>query len=172
VTGACATAAPAVAPAAAPGKRVAAYGRRACAASESLDVDPLTVQRALCEEAVAARAHLGWALSPVAYEDAGWSGLSLDRPGLRFLLEAVDGGRVDIVLVPRLDRVSRKLGDVVEVAERIRRTGASLYCLGAHPSHPLLDVTGAVHRAREAGVTLGRFAPIDMLVLEPGLEGP
>jgi hypothetical protein len=170
VTGACATAAPAAAPSTI--KRVAAYGRRACAASEAMDIDPLVVQRALCEEAVAARAHLGWALSPVAYQDAGWSGLSLDRPGLRFLLEAVDAGGVDIVLVPRLDRVSRKLGDVVEVAERIRRVGASLYALGAHPRHPLLDVTAAVDRAREAGVTLGRLASVDMLVLEPGPEGP
>ncbi len=170
MTAACESTALAAAPSTV--KRVAAYGRRACAASEGLDVDPLAVQRALCEQAVQARAHLGWTLSPVAYEDAGWSGLSLDRPGLRFLLEAVEARRVDIVLVPRLDRVSRKLGDVVEVAGRIRRAGASLFALGAHPSHPLLDVTAAVTRAREAGVTLGRLASVDMLVLEPSPEGP
>lgn len=169
MTGACATAAP---PAAAPIKRVAAYGRRACASSDPMDTNPLAVQRALCEEAVCARAHLGWALSPVIYQDAGWSGLSLNRPGLKLLLEDVDARRIDIVVVPRLDRVSRKLGDVVEVADRVRSAGASLYVLGDHSRHPLQDVIAAVDRARTAVITLGRLAPIDMLALEPGPEGP
>ncbi len=83
----------------------------------------LQSQREACEAHAAA---LGLEVSPERYEDAGASGLTLDRPGLDQLLADVEAGEGGTVLVESLDRVSRKAEDAAEVIDRVRRAGAEL----------------------------------------------
>jgi DNA invertase Pin-like site-specific DNA recombinase len=63
------------------------------------------------------------------FEDAGWSGKSLDRPGLRCALEMLDTGEADALVVSKLDRLSRSLVDFAGLMERARRRGWALVAI-------------------------------------------
>jgi DNA invertase Pin-like site-specific DNA recombinase len=82
-------------------------------------------------EAIAAECkRRGWRLIEVV-EDAGFSGKSLRRPGIRAALEAVESGRADVLCAAKLDRVSRSLRDFTGLLERARRKGWALMVLDA-----------------------------------------
>ena len=72
----------------------------------------------------------GWKLVEVR-EDAGFSGKSLRRPGIRAALEAVESGRADTLVVNRLDRLTRSLRDFTALLERARREGWALTIMDA-----------------------------------------
>ena len=82
-------------------------------------------------EAIAAECRRrGWKLVEVR-EDAGFSGKSLRRPGIRAALEAVESGRADALVVSKLDRLTRSLRDFTALLERARREGWALTVLDA-----------------------------------------
>ena len=82
-------------------------------------------------EAIAAECRKrGWMLVEVR-EDAGFSGKSLRRPGIRAALEAVESGRADALVVSKLDRLTRSLRDFTPLLERARREGWALTVLDA-----------------------------------------
>jgi DNA invertase Pin-like site-specific DNA recombinase len=82
-------------------------------------------------EAIAAECRRrGWNLVEVR-EDAGFSGKSLRRPGIRAALEAVESGRADALVVSRLDRLTRSLRDFTALLERARRQGWALTIMDA-----------------------------------------
>ena len=90
-----------------------------------------------------ASASEGWALIRDRYDDGGFSGGTLERPALKRLLADIEAGRVDVVVVYKIDRLSRSLMDfskLVEVFDRSRR----LLRLG-HPVVQHHDVDGAAH---------------------------
>jgi DNA invertase Pin-like site-specific DNA recombinase len=67
----------------------------------------------------------GWKVLPTAYDDGGFSGGNLARPGLEKLLADVDGGRIDIVVVYKVDRLTRSLSDFAKIVDRLDAAGAS-----------------------------------------------
>lgn len=85
----------------------------------------LAAQRKAVEDEVARR---GWLLQEVI-EDAGYSAASLDRPGLTDALQRLDARKADVLVVSRLDRLSRSVGDFAAVVERSRRRGWQLVLL-------------------------------------------
>ena len=105
--------------------RCAIYTRKS--SEEGLDqaFNSLHAQREACEAYVKSQVGEGWRVLPTIYDDGGFSGGNMDRPGLAKLLEDVDAGRVDTVVVYKVDRLTRSLPDFAKIVERLDGAGAS-----------------------------------------------
>jgi DNA invertase Pin-like site-specific DNA recombinase len=101
--------------------RCAVYTRKST--EEGLDqaFNSLDAQREACEAFVASQKPEGWVPVPDRYDDGGFSGGTLERPALRRLLGDIDGGRVDVVVVYKIDRLSRSLMDFARLVEAFDR---------------------------------------------------
>ena len=85
----------------------------------------LHAQREACAAYVASQKAEGWVLLPDAYDDGGLSGGTLERPAMQRLLVDVDAGRVDQIVVYKIDRLTRSLADFAKIVDRLNRAGAS-----------------------------------------------
>ena len=105
--------------------RCAIYTRKS--SEEGLDqaFNSLHAQREACEAYITSQKHEGWAVLPTLYDDGGASGGNLDRTALQQLLEDIDAGRVDMVVVYKIDRLTRSLADFAKLVERLETAGAS-----------------------------------------------
>ena len=74
---------------------------------------------------IRSQAHAGWYLLPKRYDDGGYSGGNLERPSLRRLLDDVKGGQINVVVVYKIDRLTRSLTDFVKLVEVFDRHGVS-----------------------------------------------
>jgi DNA invertase Pin-like site-specific DNA recombinase len=90
-----------------------------------MDFNSLDAQRESCEAYVASQRAEGWILLQDRYDDGGISGGSLDRPALRRLLADIERGLVDVVIVYKIDRLSRALVDFVKLVEIFDRNEVS-----------------------------------------------
>ncbi len=101
----------------APRRRCAIYTRKST--EEGLDqaFNSLDAQREACAAYVISQQHEGWTLLADRYDDGGFSGGTIERPGLRQLLDAVKRGRIDIVVVYKIDRLTRSLADFAKIVE-------------------------------------------------------
>ena len=91
--------------------RCAIYTRKSTDEKLDQDCNSLQAQREAAEALIRSQRHLGWTLLANHYDDGGFSGGRLDRPALQQLLEDVEAGRVDCVVVHKVDRLSRSLLD-------------------------------------------------------------
>jgi site-specific DNA recombinase len=97
--------------------RCAIYTRKSSDHNLDLTFTSLHAQREACEAYVKSQAHEGWRLIPGRYDDGAFSGASLDRPALQKLLADVREGTIDIVLVYKVDRLTRSLADFAKLIE-------------------------------------------------------
>src|ERR1700732_54746 len=97
--------------------RCAIYTRKSTEHNLDLAFNSLDAQREACEAYIKSQAHEGWRLLPDHYDDGGVSGASLDRPALQFLLAQVQQGRVDVIVVYKVDRLTRSLADFAKLVE-------------------------------------------------------
>ena len=67
----------------------------------------------------------GWRILPAVYDDGGFSGGTLERPALKRLLDDIDAGRIDTIVVYKIDRLTRSLADFAKIVERLEKRGAS-----------------------------------------------
>ena len=97
--------------------RCAIYCRKS--SEEGLDqtFNSLDAQREACLSYIESQRHEGWMAVDDRYDDGGFSGGTLDRPGLRRLLRDMEGGRLDVIVTYKLDRLSRSLTDFVKLIE-------------------------------------------------------
>ena len=105
--------------------RCAIYTRKSTEYGLEQEFNSLDNQREAGEAYVKSQAHEGWRPLPDAYDDGGFSGGSLERPALRRLLGEVAAGRVDIVVVYKVDRLTRSLADFAKLVELFDRHGVS-----------------------------------------------
>ena len=82
----------------------------------------LDAQREACEAFVMSQRAEGWTLVPDYYDDGGISGATLERPALKRLMADIEAGLVDVVLVYKIDRLSRSLMDFSKLVEVFNRT--------------------------------------------------
>ena len=108
-----------------PKLRCAIYTRKS--SDEGLDqaFNSLDAQREAGEAYVKSQSAEGWKLLPTLYDDGGFSGGSMERPGLQRLLADVDAGRIDVVVVYKIDRLTRALADFARIVERFDARGVS-----------------------------------------------
>lgn len=97
--------------------RCAIYTRKSTEHNLDLEFNSLDAQREACEAYIKSQAHEGWRLIRDHYDDGAFSGASLDRPALQRLLNEIRAGRIDIVVVYKVDRLTRSLGDFAKLVE-------------------------------------------------------
>jgi DNA invertase Pin-like site-specific DNA recombinase len=106
-------------------RRCAIYTRKSSEEGLEQNFNSLHAQREACTAYVASQAGEGWDLLPAPYDDGGFSGGSMERPALLRLLADIDRGRIDIVVVYKVDRLTRSLADFARIVERFEAQGAS-----------------------------------------------
>jgi site-specific DNA recombinase len=103
----------------------AIYTRKSSEHNLDLDFNSLDAQREPCEAYIKSQAHEGWRLNLDRYDDGGLSGASLDRPALQKLLADVRAGKITIVVVYKVDRLTRSLADFAKLVELFDQHGVS-----------------------------------------------
>jgi site-specific DNA recombinase len=105
--------------------RCAIYTRKST--EEGLDqaFNSLDAQREACEAYIRSQAGEGWTALRTQYDDGGYSGGNLNRPAMQQLLADVDAGKVDAIVVYKVDRLTRSLMDFAKIVERLDARGVS-----------------------------------------------
>ena len=106
--------------------RCAIYTRTATTQQHCELAMSLAAQREAAETFIAKQHHRGWLCLPARYDDDGQSGVSLDRPGLQRLLADIRGGKINHLVVYRLDRLTRSLSDCFELLAIFKKHGTTL----------------------------------------------
>src|SRR5213595_581081 len=91
--------------------RCAIYTRKSSEEGLEQEFNSLHAQREACEAYIRSQRHEGWACLPQPYDDGGRSGGNLERPALQQLLADIRDGKVDVVVVYKIDRLTRSLAD-------------------------------------------------------------
>ncbi len=105
--------------------RCAIYTRKSTEEGLEQDYNSLHAQRDACVAYVMSQAGEGWMLLPEIYDDGGFSGGNMDRPALQRLMAEIEAKRVDVVVVYKVDRLTRSLPDFSKIVEVLDRAGAS-----------------------------------------------
>jgi len=105
--------------------RCAVYTRVSTDHGLEQDFNSLDAQREACIAYVRSQAHEGWILARGRYDDGGYSGASLERPALQALVDAVRQRQIDVIVVYKVDRLTRSLADFAKLVELFDAHGVS-----------------------------------------------
>src|SRR5437588_9894752 len=110
-----------------PGKRLrcAIYTRKSTDEGLEQAFNSLDAQREACTAFIQSQKHEGWLVLPVLYDDGGYSGGSLERPALKRLLADIEAGQIDVVVVYKVDRLTRAPSDFAKLVDIFDRCGVS-----------------------------------------------
>lgn len=108
-----------------PKRQCAIYTRTSTEEGLAQDFNSLHAQAEACAAFIKSQASEGWVAARRVYEDGGYSGGSIERPALRELLDDINAGRVDVVVVYKVDRLTRSLTDFAKIVEIMDAEGAS-----------------------------------------------
>jgi DNA invertase Pin-like site-specific DNA recombinase len=106
-------------------QRCAIYTRKSSDDGFEQEFNSLAAQREACEAFIRSQHHEGWVLARSRYDDGGFSGGNMERPALQRLLAEIRAGRIDIVVVYKVDRLTRSLADFARLVEIFDAQGAS-----------------------------------------------
>ncbi len=105
--------------------RCAIYTRKSTEEGLEQAFNSLDAQREACAAYVLSQRHEGWSMHPDLYDDGGFTGGNMDRPGLKQLLADVKSGKVNVVVVYKVDRLTRSLTDFAKIVDVLDAAGAS-----------------------------------------------
>ena len=105
--------------------RCATYTRNSSEEGLDMEFNSLDAQRDACEAYIASQRSEGWVTTRERYDDGGFSGGNLDRPGLKQILADIDDGLIDVVVVYKIDRLSRSLMDFSKLVDVFDRNGVT-----------------------------------------------
>ncbi len=105
--------------------RCAIYTRKSTEEGLEQAFNSLDAQREACVAYVDSQRHEGWVLSPELYDDGGFSGGNMNRPGLTALMAEVKAGRIQVIVVYKVDRLTRSLADFAKIVDVLDAAGAS-----------------------------------------------
>ncbi|OYW86597.1 MAG: hypothetical protein B7Z22_06405 [Hyphomonas sp. 32-62-5] len=105
--------------------RCAIYTRKSSEEGLEQEFNSLDAQHEACSAYIVSQKSEGWRRTPVRYDDGGISGGTLERPALRRLLADIEAGRVDLVVVYKIDRLTRSLMDFSKLVERFDKSNCS-----------------------------------------------
>ena len=97
--------------------RCAIYTRKSTEHGLELEFNSLDAQREACEAYIKSQTNEGWRALPQQYDDPAYSGGNLDRPALQQLLKDIDAGHIDVIVVYKIDRLTRSLADFAKLVE-------------------------------------------------------
>jgi site-specific DNA recombinase len=121
--------------------RCAIYTRKSTTEGLDSDFSSLDAQREACEHYIRSQAALGWTLVEERYDDGGFTGGNLERPGLTRLVDDIERGAVDSVVVYKVDRLSRSLIDFARLMERFEKKNVAFVSVTQ-----AIDTTGSMGR--------------------------
>ena len=98
-------------------QRCAIYTLKSSEEGLDMEFNSLDAQREACEAYVTSQKAEGWATIRERYDDGGFSGGTLERPGLKRLIQDVEAGLIDVIVVYKIDRLSRSLMDFAKLVE-------------------------------------------------------
>ena len=105
--------------------RCAVYTRKSSEEGLDMDFNSLDAQREACEAYIASQKAEGWTAVADRYDDGGFSGGTLERPALKRLIGDVKGGKVDVIVVYKIDRLSRSMLDFLKLVELFEQHGVT-----------------------------------------------
>ncbi|MEL6363150.1 MAG: recombinase family protein, partial [Pseudomonadota bacterium] len=105
--------------------RCAIYTRKSSDEGLDQNFNSLDAQREACEAYIRSQKHEGWKALSARFDDGGASGGNMERAALQRLLTEIDQGRVDMVVVYKIDRLTRSLADFAKLVDRLDAAGAS-----------------------------------------------
>jgi site-specific DNA recombinase len=103
--------------------RCAIYTRKSTDEGLNKEFNSLDAQREAAEAYIQSQRHEGWTLLPTQYSDGGYTGANMERPGVRQLLADIEAGKIDCVVVYKVDRLSRSLIDFAKMMELFEKHG-------------------------------------------------
>jgi DNA invertase Pin-like site-specific DNA recombinase len=112
--------------------RCAIYTRKSTEEGLEQEFNSLQAQREACEAYIKSQKHENWQLLPTEYDDGGYSGGNMERPALKRLLQDVQNGLVDIIVVYKIDRLTRSLMDFSKIVEVLDKHNASFVSITQH----------------------------------------
>ena len=128
-------------------KRCAIYTRKSSEEGLEQEFNSLAAQCEACEAYIRSQRNEGWVLVRTRYDDGGFSGGNMERPALQGLLADIRAGRIDIVVVYKVDRLTRSLADFARLVETLRRRGCVVRLGDAAIQHDQLDGAPDAQRA-------------------------
>src|SRR3984893_15530270 len=105
--------------------RCAIYTRKSSEEGLEQEFNSLQAQSEACEAYIRSQRHEGWVLGRTRYDDGGFSGGNMERPALQRLLADIRGGRIDNIVVYKVDRLTRSLADFARLVEIFDAQGVS-----------------------------------------------
>src|ERR1700736_3501015 len=106
-------------------KRCAIYTRKSSEEGLEQEFNSLQAQSEACEAYISSQRHEGWGLARTRYDDGGFSGGNIERPALQRLLADIREGQIDIIVVYKVDRLTRSLADFARLVEIFDAQGVS-----------------------------------------------
>jgi site-specific DNA recombinase len=106
--------------------RCAIYTRKSSEEGLEQASNSLAAQREACVAFIHSQRHEGWRVVEVHYDDGGYSGATLERPALKRLLADIAAGKLDCVVIYKLDRLTRALTDFAKIVEAFDARGIAL----------------------------------------------
>jgi len=106
--------------------RCVVYTRKSTDENLDLDFNSLDAQREAGEAYIKSQQHEGWVCLPDRYDDAGFSGGNIERPAFQRLMADVAEGKIDCIVVYKIDRLSRSLMDFAKIMETLEANGVSV----------------------------------------------
>ena len=105
--------------------RCAIYTRKSSEEGLDQDFNSLDAQYEACTAYIASQKAEGWKASPERYDDGGISGGTMERPGVQRLIADIEGGRIDMIVVYKIDRLTRSLSDFAQLVDRLDTANCS-----------------------------------------------
>ncbi len=112
--------------------RCAIYTRKSTEEGLEQEFNSLQAQREACEAYIKSQKHENWHLLTTEYDDGGYSGGNMERPALKRLLQDVQNGLVDIIVVYKIDRLTRSLMDFSKIVEILDKHNVSFVSITQH----------------------------------------
>jgi DNA invertase Pin-like site-specific DNA recombinase len=105
--------------------RCAIYTRKSSEEGLEQSFNSLDAQREACESYIRSQQHEGWRILPTEYDDGGFSGGNMQRPALKHLLDDITAGKIDTIVVYKVDRLTRSLADFAKIVEQLDQRNVS-----------------------------------------------
>ena len=115
-----------------PAVQCAIYTRKSTEEGLDQEFNSLDAQREAAEAYIASQQSTGWVCLPDQFDDGGFTGANMDRPALKRLLDKIEAGHVDVVVVYKVDRLSRSLLDFARMMETFDRNNVSFVSVTQH----------------------------------------
>ena len=112
--------------------RCAIYTRKSTDHGLDQEFNSLDAQREAAENYINVHRNEGWVALPTEYDDGGFSGGNTDRPALQRLMDDVEDGKIDVVVVYKVDRFARSIGDFAKMMELLKQHGVAFVSVTQH----------------------------------------